>query len=223
MNITRDTNRRSVLRYTGALSTATLVGLACCSTESGGGETPDALMVVGYPKSGVQLFKDYYADHGVDTFESPFLDESDYDQAGVFTSQGYDASAIQILANLLAGSNDGTAIRDHIRVVANPGGTAYTPSELSDAAEAAAAGENIQYEGASSGVNFDDAGDITSARYQLFGFTQDGVEAGDTIDFGGSGDIPEPEPSASGSDRTVRLGILQPEVANSVSLGHEPV
>ena len=254
------TNRRSVLKFTGAASVASLVGLAGCSTESGGGETPDALVVVGYPQSGVQLFKDYYADYGddtvdilvtdglqdnglpsnvgndmsnvqgsapsaagpgVDTFESLFTDEFDYDSAGVFTSQAYDASAVQILANLMAGENDGASIRDHMRVVANPGGTQYTPSELPAAAEAAAAGENIEYAGASSSVDFDDAGDITSAQYQLFGFTQDGYETTDTVDFGGSGDIPEPEPAGSGSgaDRTVRLGVLQPETGDLGSLG----
>jgi ABC-type branched-subunit amino acid transport system substrate-binding protein len=258
-----DTNRRSFLKYTGAASAASLVGLAGCSTESGGGEnseTPDVLMVVGYPQSGVQLFKDYYADYdddtadilvtdglqdgdlpgnvgndmsnvqgsapsaagpGVDFFESQFTDEFDYESAGVFTSQAYDASAVQILANLMAGANDGASIRDHMRVVANPGGTTYTPSELPEAAEAAAAGENIEYAGASSNVNFDDAGDITAAQYQVFGFTQDGVESQSTIDFGGSGDVPQPEPSGSGSgaSRTVRLGVLQPETGDLGSLG----
>jgi ABC-type branched-subunit amino acid transport system substrate-binding protein len=248
------------MKYTGALSAATLAGLAGCSTESGGGETPDVMVVVGYPQSGVQLFSDYYADYGddtvdilvtdglqdadlpgdvgndmsnvqgtapsaagpgVDTFESLFTEEFDYEEAGVFTSQAYDASAVQILANLMAGANDGESIRDHMRVVANPGGTTYTPSELPEAAEAAANGENIQYEGASSNVNFDDAGDITSAQYQVFGFTEGGVETQNTIDFGGSGDIPEPEPAGSGSgaDRTVRLGVLQPETGDLGSLG----
>ena len=260
MSMADNTDRRSFMKYTGALSAATLAGLAGCSTESGGGETPDVMVVVGYPQSGVQLFSDYYADYGddtvdilvtdglqdadlpgdvgndmsnvqgtapsaagpgVDTFESLFTEEFDYEEAGVFTSQAYDASAVQILANLMAGANDGESIRDHMRVVANPGGTTYTPSELPEAAEAAANGENIQYEGASSNVNFDDAGDITSAQYQVFGFTEGGVETQNTIDFGGSGDIPEPEPAGSGSgaDRTVRLGVLQPETGDLGSLG----
>ncbi|WP_254278711.1 ABC transporter substrate-binding protein [Haloarcula marina] len=272
-----DTNRRTFLKRTGALTSLSLVGLSGCSTQpsdggdggdggggdggdGGGGETPDVLMIVGYPQSGVQLFKDFYSDYGDDTvdilvtdglqdgslpgdvgndmsnvqgtapsaagpgvdfFGDLFLEEFDYEEVGVFTSQAYDASAVQILANLMAGENDGTAIRDHMRVVANPGGTAYGPSELPEAAEAAAAGENIQYEGASSNVNFDEAGDITSAQYQVFGFSEDGVETRDTVDFGGSGEIPQPEPQGSGSgpDRTVRLGILQPETGDLGPLG----
>ncbi|MFC7019095.1 MULTISPECIES: ABC transporter substrate-binding protein [Haloarcula] len=261
--MSRDHNRRTFLKRTGTVGTVGLLGgLAGCSTggNGGGGDTPDVLMVVGYPQSGVQLFKDYYADYsdddasilvtdglqsgdlpgdvgndmsnvrgtaptssgpGKDTFESLFLGEFDYDQAGVFTSQAYDASAVQILANLMAGANDGASIRDHMRVVANPGGTTYTPEQLPEAAEAAAAGENIQYEGASSAVDFDEAGDITTARYQVFGFTESGVETRETVDFGGSGDIPQPEPAGSGSgaDRTVRLGVLQPETGDLGPLG----
>lgn len=262
--MSRDTSRRRFLKHTGLLSTVGVAGLAGCSTESGdgdgGGETPDALIVVGYPQSGVQLFKDYYADYGddttdilvtdglqdnslpsnvgndmsnvqgtapsasgpgVDTFTDLFTDEFDYEEAGVFTSQAYDASAVQILANLMAGENDGPAIRDHMRVVANPGGTTYTPSELPEAAEAAAAGEDIQYEGASGVVDFDEAGDISAAQYQVFGFSEDGYSTQDTVDFAASGGVPEPEPAGdgSGSDRTVRLGVLQPETGDLGPLG----
>jgi ABC-type branched-subunit amino acid transport system substrate-binding protein len=55
----------------------------------------------------------------------------------------------------------------------------------------------------------------------VFGFTQDGVESRSTIDFGGSGDVPQPEPAGSGSssDHTVRLGVLQPETGDLGSLG----
>jgi len=269
MNMSRDTSRRRFLKHTGVLSTVGVAGLAGCSTESGdgeggegggGGAAPDALIVVGYPQSGVQLFKDYYADYGddttdilvtdglqdnslpsnvgndmsnvqgtapsaagpgVDTFTDLFTEEFDYEEAGVFTSQAYDASAVQILANLMAGENDGASIRDHMRVVANPGGTTYTPSELPAAAEAAAAGENIQYEGASGAVDFDDAGDVSAAQYQVFGFSEEGYSTQETIDFAASGELPQPEPTGdgSGSDRTVRLGVLQPETGDLGPLG----
>ncbi|MBV0903147.1 ABC transporter substrate-binding protein [Haloarcula salina] len=236
-------------------------GTATGDGSGGGGESPDVLMVVGYPQSGVQLFKDFYADYGddaadilvtdglqdgelpsnvgndmsnvrgtapsaagpgVDTFTEQFTSEFDYEEPGVFTSQAYDATAVQILANLLAGENDGQAIRDHMRVVANPGGDAYGPSELPAAVEAAAAGENIQYEGASSTVNFDENGDMASAQYQVFGFQDGGgIETLNTVDFSSSGEIPQPEPSGSGSDagRTVSFGVLMPETGDLGPLG----
>ncbi|NHX38362.1 MULTISPECIES: ABC transporter substrate-binding protein [Haloarcula] len=280
-----DTNRRAFLKRTGAVTTVGLLGgLAGCSTEQTGGdggdggdggmtgtgtesggdsgpESPDVLMVVGYPQSGVQLFKDFYADYGddaadilvtdglqdgelpsnvgddmsnvrgtapsaagpgVDTFTEQFTSEFDYEEAGVFTSQAYDATAVQILANVLAGENDGQAVRDHMRVVANPGGESYGPSELPAAVEAAAAGENIQYEGASSAVNFDENGDMASAQYQVFGFQDGGgVDTLSTVDFGAGSDIPQPEPNGSGSDsgRTIKFGVLMPETGDLGPLG----
>ncbi len=140
----------------------------------------------------------------------------------MFTSQAYDATAVQILANLLAGENDGQAVRDHMRVVANPGGDTYGPSELPAAVEAAAAGENIQYEGASSAVDFDENGDMASAQYQVFGFQDGGgVDTLNTVDFDAGDDIPQPEPNGSGSDpgRTVRFGVLMPETGDLGPLG----
>ena len=235
-------------------------GMTGTETESGP-QSPDVLMVVGYPQSGVQLFKDFYADYGddaadvlvtdglqdgelpsnvgndmsnvrgtapsaagpgVDTFNELFTSEFDYDEAGVFTSQAYDATAVQILANVLAGENSGQAVRDHMRVVANPGGDTYGPSDLPAAVEAAAAGENIQYEGASSAVNFDSNGDMASAQYQVFGFQDGGgVETLNTVDFSAGDDIPQPEPSGSGSDagRTIRFGVLMPETGDLGPLG----
>jgi len=283
--MSRDTSRRMFLKRTGAVSTVGLLGgLAGCSTEQtggdggdggdggmtgtgtesggdGGAESPDVLMVVGYPQSGVQLFKDFYADYGddaadilvtdglqdgelpsnvgddmsnvrgtapsaagpgVDTFTEQFTSEFDYDEAGVFTSQAYDATAVQILANVMAGENDGQAVRDHMRVVANPGGDTYGPSDLPAAVEAAAAGENIQYEGASSAVNFDENGDMASAQYQVFGFQDGGgVDTLSTVDFSAGDDIPQPEPSGSGSDagRTIQFGVLMPETGDLGPLG----
>jgi ABC-type branched-subunit amino acid transport system substrate-binding protein len=237
-----------------------MTGTGTDAGGDGGSDSPDILMVVGYPQSGVQLFKDFYADYGddaadilvtdglqdgelpsnvgndmsnvrgtapsaagpgVDTFTDLFTSEFDYEEAGVFTSQAYDATAVQILANVMAGENDGQAVRDHMRVVANPGGDTYGPSDLPAAVEAAAAGENIQYEGASSAVDFDGNGDMASAQYQVFGFQDDGVETLNTVDFSAGDDIPEPEPSGSGSDagRTIRFGVLMPETGDLGSLG----
>jgi ABC-type branched-subunit amino acid transport system substrate-binding protein len=183
---------------------------------------PDMLVVIGYPASGIQLFRDYYNDFdtGVDivvtdglkdpnlpgevgsdmsnvigtapTAAGPGRDfftslyEEEYgEEPGVFTSQAYDATAVLILANVAAGANDGAAIRDNMRVVANPEGEQYGPESLADAVAAVAAGEEINYVGASSPVDFDENGDMQAVTYEIFGFTGDGVETQDTIDFGG--------------------------------------
>jgi ABC-type branched-subunit amino acid transport system substrate-binding protein len=183
---------------------------------------PDMLVVIGYPASGIQLFRDYYNDFdtGVDIvvtdglkdpelpgevgsdmsnvigtaptaagpgreFFSDLYQEEYGSEPGVFTSQAYDATAVLILANVAAGENTGTAIRDNLRAVANPEGDEYGPSELADAVAAVAAGDDINYVGASSPVDFDENGDMRTVTYEIFGFTSDGVETQQTIEFGG--------------------------------------
>jgi branched-chain amino acid transport system substrate-binding protein len=167
-------------------------------------------MVVGFPQSGVQLFRDFYSEFAADT---PDLDiivpdglmdsnlpgevdndmnnvigtqpsaggpgadffESEYQAAygeepGVFTAQAYDAMAINVLAAVAAGENTGSAIRDRIRTVANPGGEEFGPETLVDAVETVAGGDPIHYIGASSSVDFDVNGDIVTAAYDVTDF-----------------------------------------------------
>jgi len=184
-------------------------------------DDPDMMVIIGYPASGIQIFRDFYADFdsdtdiivtdglrdptlpgevgsdmtnvigtapasggpGADYFADAF--EAEYGNApGVFTSQAYDATAVAVLANVAAGENSGVGVRDNIRAVANPDGIEYGPAELADAVAAVAAGEAVNYVGASSSVDFDDNGDITSAAYDIFSFTADGVETQSTINFG---------------------------------------
>jgi ABC-type branched-subunit amino acid transport system substrate-binding protein len=185
-------------------------------------DDPDMLVIIGYPASGIQMFRDYYADFdtgtdivvtdglkdpalpgevgnnmenvqgtaptaagpGRDFFTSAYEDEYDT-SPGVFTSQAYDASAVCVLANVAGGENSGTAVRDNMRTVANPDGEEFGPADLADAVEAAAAGDDINYVGASSPVDFDENGDMQTVTYEIFGFTSDGVETLETIEFGG--------------------------------------
>ena len=167
---------------------------------------PDAVMVVAFPKSGVQLFSDYYndfagdetiivpdglVDDGLPTevdndFEnvigtSPgaagpgveFFNESYQEEYGsspqVFNAQAYDAMATFILAQVAAGGDaDGTAVRDNIRPVTEGDGTEVGPSELADGIETLMNDESINYQGASTRVEFDDNGDPPdSAPYDL--------------------------------------------------------
>ena len=182
---------------------------------------PDAIVVIGYPESGKQLFRDFYSDFdtdvpilvtdgmrssslpsdvgnamdnvtgtaplaagpGTEYFTEQF--KSEYgSEPGVFTSQAFDATAVCLLANAAAGKNEGAAIAEQMRNVANPGGEEITPSNLADGLKKAAEGTEIQYKGASSAVDFDKNGDLKAATYEYFGFKQGGgIETVDEIKF----------------------------------------
>jgi ABC-type branched-subunit amino acid transport system substrate-binding protein len=187
--------------------------------------SPDMLVVIGYPASGIQIFRDFYAEYGTDTdilvtdglqdgtlpdkvgndmenvygtapnpsgpgneaFTQQYQDE--YDTApGVFNAHAYDASAVLLLAAAAAGENDGGAIKEQLRNVANPGGTEVSPENLVEGITMAANGEEIQYVGASSSVDFDDKGDMKAVAYSYWKFNTDqdsNIESLKTIEFGG--------------------------------------
>ncbi|MFK8213659.1 MULTISPECIES: ABC transporter substrate-binding protein [unclassified Haloferax] len=258
----RDIVRRDFLKGVGAAGAAGLTGLSgCIGGGGGGGGGPEGLVVIGYPESGIQLFRDYYsASDGSeeilvpdgmrsgsmpgqvgndmanvtgtapaaggpnqDTFNQLFEDE--YDAApGVFTSQTYDSVAIQLLANAAAGENSGPAIKDQMRRMANPGGMTVGPDNLVEGVEAAANGEDIDYQGASSSVNFDENGDPAEAAYAIWTFdadnnatSQEDVQSfeGDSPD--GSG--PAADSGPGGSDREMSIGILLPETGDLAAVG----
>ena len=184
-------------------------------------DDPGVVIVIGYPESGVQLFRDYYSGYegttpflvtdglrdsalpsdvgnamsnvqgtaplaagpGKEFFTTEYQNAYD-SEPGVFTSQAFDATAVCLLANAAAGENNGTAIAGQMQAVANPGGEEVTPSTLADGLAMAAEGTEIQYQGASSAVDFDENGDLKAATYELFGFEDGGgVETVEEISF----------------------------------------
>ncbi|KAB1198837.1 MULTISPECIES: ABC transporter substrate-binding protein [Haloferax] len=257
----RDIVRRDFLKGVGAAGAAGLTGLSGCIGGGGGSAGPDGLVVIGYPESGIQLFRDYYsASDGSEeilvpdglrsgsmpgqvgnemsnvtgtapaaggpnqsTFTQLFEDE--YDAApGVFTSQCYDSVAIQLLANAAAGENSGPAIKDQMRRMANPGGTVIGPGDLVEGIELAANGEDIDYQGASSSVNFDAKGDPAEAAYAIWEFdaANDSTTEVDKQSFQGAnpgGDGPAADSGPGGSDREMSVGILLPETGDLAAVG----
>jgi len=272
----RDIQRRDVLRGLGVAGAAGLAGCAGSeptdgsgnesTDESGGGSAggvPDAVMIVGFPESGVQLFRDYYSTYASDTPDldiivpdglmdadlpgevdndmnnvigtQPSADgpgaefftteyQAAYDEEpGVFTAQAYDAMAINVLAATAAGENTGSAIRDRIRTVANPGGEEFGPETLVDAVETVAAGDPVHYVGASSSANFDVNGDIVTAAYDIRDFQDGELETVDTVEFG-TGLSEEDNNAVAESPVGVdsfeaMVGVLMPETGDLGPLG----
>ena len=79
---------------------------------------------------------------------------------GPFVAQGYDAAMMIALAIQKAGSADRTKISAALRSIANPSGVNVGPGDWKKAANAIAAGKNINYNGASGPHDFDKAGDV---------------------------------------------------------------
>lgn len=97
---------------------------------------------------GAEHFATAYSEAHGEVPPKPYLDTA------------YDAIYLIALAAQHAGSTDRTAIRDSLREVANPPGTQVGPGEFAKAVELLSNGEDIDYEGASGSVNFDENGDV---------------------------------------------------------------
>jgi ABC-type branched-subunit amino acid transport system substrate-binding protein len=252
--------RRDVLKGIGAAGAVGLAG--CMQGGSGGDGGPDILNIIGYPESGIQLFRDYYSESdgsediiipdglrdgampgqvGNDmanvvgtapaaggpnqqAFNEIFQDEYGTGPS-VFNSQSYDSVALLILANVAAGENSGPAIRDQLRRIANPEGDEYGPGEFVDAVEAVANGDNVNYQGASSSTNFNDAGDPASAAYEIWEFEgsdSEEINSLETQNFEGDspdGSGPSADDTPGGLGREVDVGILLPETGDLASVG----
>lgn len=95
-----------------------------------------------------------------------------------FIQQTYDATFLVALAIEQAGSTDRTAIRDALREVANAPGEVIEPGEWAKAVELIAAGTDINYNGVSGPIEFDENGDVAGFIGQF------GLENGEFVEVG---------------------------------------
>ena len=101
-----------------------------------------------------------------------------FDGTGAFSPESYDAAALIMLAMQKAGSADSADFKDHVFDVANAPGVEIMPGELQKGLELIAAGEDIDYVGASA-VELIGPGE-SAGNYQEIEFS-DGVYS--TIKF----------------------------------------
>ena len=102
------------------------------------------------------------SDYGDDSYKAfaEAFEATGNDPVAPYAAHGYDASFLLALAIEKAGSADRGAIGAALREVASEPGTVIRPGEWEKAKAAIAAGEDINYEGASGNVDFDEAGDV---------------------------------------------------------------
>ena len=82
-----------------------------------------------------------------------------------YTSQVYDHTNMVLMAMAVAKATSGTAVRDNIRRVTQGGGK--TVDNAVDGLKAIAAGEKVDYTGASGPCDFNDVGDILDCKFRF--------------------------------------------------------
>lgn len=110
-----------------------------------------------------------------EAFDAAYTEE--YGPSGIpFRSQSYDAAILIALAIEKTGpeflgmsrAEQGRAIRDNLRAVANPHGEEVTYGELTRALKLLSTGVDINYQGVSGPVTFDKNGDMAEGAIELW-------------------------------------------------------
>ncbi len=100
----------------------------------------------------------------------------------LFDAPTFDDVILCYLAAVAAGSSDGKAIADAIVDVTGPGGAKYTFEQLPQAIEALQNGQDIDYDGASGPIDWDENGDLSRYIYDISEFKGDQLVKLDTVE-----------------------------------------
>ena len=100
------------------------------------------------------------------------------DVNGTYVTNSYDAVFLLALAIEKSGSTDRDGISAALREIANAPGETILPGEWAKAKELIAAGQDINYEGASGSIEFDEVGDVAGAINHWI------IEGGQSVDKG---------------------------------------
>jgi branched-chain amino acid transport system substrate-binding protein len=98
-----------------------------------------------------------------------------------YANESYDAVILMALAAIAGESTEGSAIRDNLQAVSRDGTKCTTFQEC---AELLAAGEDIDYDGRSGPITFDENGDPTEAYMGIYQYGKDNTYAPLEVLFG---------------------------------------
>ena len=94
---------------------------------------------------------------------------------GTFDAQNFDAVMMCFLGAVAAGSSDSQAIQEQLQAVSGPPGDKFTFLQLPDAIRALQEGQDIDFDGVTGPIDWDDNGDPTTATYEVWTYGEDGA------------------------------------------------
>jgi ABC-type branched-subunit amino acid transport system substrate-binding protein len=118
---------------------------------------------------------------GLDAFNQAYQGKFNR-EPNVYDPNSWDAAAVLVLAAEAAKANTGSALKEQIREVANAPGEEVT--DICQALSLVREGQDVNYQGASGTVDFNEQGDVVGA-YDVWTITDDGsLEVQETIEVG---------------------------------------
>lgn len=114
--------------------------------------------------------------------------EGDRTERQTYDSDNFDAFMACVLAAFAAGSSDPSDVAGALTDISGPPGEAITFENLADGLKMAADGEDVNYEGAASPLDWDENGDPQSAFYEIWTYKGGELTTLETIPFGAAAD-----------------------------------
>ncbi len=110
-----------------------------------------------------------------DAWEAAYVEEHGTLPVLAYVKEAYDATVVLALAAQAAGRLEGAAIRDRLRAVGGGPGTVVTagPRGIADALRILSQGGDVDYEGASGSMDWDENGDLRRSHIGIWRFTED--------------------------------------------------
>ena len=109
----------------------------------------------------------------VEAFDQAFTEAGGERQT--FDAQNFDATMLCYLGALAAGSPEGPRIAEQLQAVSAPPGPKFNFTQLPQAIQALGNGEDIDFDGVTGPIDFDDNGDPTAATYEVYRYGEDGA------------------------------------------------
>jgi ABC-type branched-subunit amino acid transport system substrate-binding protein len=94
---------------------------------------------------------------------------------GTFDAHNFDAVMMCFLGATAAGSSEGTEIQEALRDVSGPPGDKFDFLRLPDAVRALQDGRDIDFDGVTGPIDWDENGDPTTATYEVWTYGDDGA------------------------------------------------
>jgi ABC-type branched-subunit amino acid transport system substrate-binding protein len=94
---------------------------------------------------------------------------------GTFDAQNFDAVMMCFLGAVAAGSSDSQDIQEQLQDVSAPPGDKFTFLQLADAIRALQEGRDIDFDGVTGPIDWDENGDPTTATYEVWTYGEGGA------------------------------------------------
>lgn len=137
-----------------------------------------------------------------EAFDTLWNEGGDRPDRQTYDADNFDALIACVLAAVAADSADAGDVAEALTDVSG-GGEKYTFENLGDAFTAAKDGEDVDYEGAASPLDWDENGDPASAFYEIWSYTGGKLGSLETIPFSAEGDAAPAEDDAATEDEAM--------------------